>query len=197
MKFGVIARVLDYEGFGVQTLLIGLLEGMLQQPSKHEIVLFIPPGMNPAASARFEGRFRIETVGIRAEGHLSRFIWDHISVPMACSKFGIDALFAPAHVSPLFGKTPAVVCVPDMMYHLFPQWWPFADRMYFALMARLTTARAPRLAAISESTKRDILRILKVPPDRVHVVEPGIPEGFAPTPLASDTEVLEIGRAHV
>ena len=66
-------------------------------------------------------------------------------------------------------------------------------RQTFALKLR-RIARCRRVIAISQSTKRQLLRFSDVPPERVEVVYYGVAEGFTPP---SDTEARETERGAV
>jgi glycosyltransferase involved in cell wall biosynthesis len=53
-----------------------------------------------------------------------------------------------------------------------------------SLFTALSARRARRVIAISESTKRDVVKLLGVPPDRVYVVYCGVDDTFRPLPAA-------------
>ena len=74
--------------------------------------------------------------------------------------------------------TPTVVTVHDMIHELFPR--AFAPDDDTAARKAAAVGRASRVICVSESTKRDLLRLLPVDPARVCVVHHG-----APTPPAS------------
>jgi alpha-1,3-rhamnosyl/mannosyltransferase len=65
----------------------------------------------------------------------------------------------------------------DMTSWMMPELHSAATRRADAAAADLLR-RAHRLIAVSESTKRDAVRILKIPPERVSVIYSGIPRAF-------------------
>jgi glycosyltransferase involved in cell wall biosynthesis len=73
-----------------------------------------------------------------------------------------------------------VVLVLDMMYHLFPEQWPWSDQAYFRFAVSNLTTRATQIAALSEATRHDLHSILGIPTERITVVYPGVPAGFHP-----------------
>ena len=190
MKFAFMSRILSYEGYGIQTSLEGLLRGITHVPHKHTNVLFIGPKQSVPDWIRDEN-YQIVRLSPNPEGLLGRFIWDHVVVGRACRRLGIDALYAPAHTRPLYSPCPVVVAVPDMMYSLFPQDWGWSDRIYFGLAVPLLTRRAAAIAALSENTRSDVLRLLHLSKEKVRVVYLGTPEGFTPLPAEAVQQIRE------
>lgn len=80
-------------------------------------------------------------------------------------------IFHPTYYHPYFldrlGSRPFVLTVYDMIHEIFPDLYPASDpiREY----KRALIPRAARILAISEHTKRDILRFFDVPPERIVV----------------------------
>lgn len=84
--------------------------------------------------------------------------------------------FDPYYLPYLKGK-PFVLTVHDMISELYPQYFPVdnAQTRGKKLLAPLAAA----IVAVSESTKKDVVRILHVPEDKVHVVYHGC--SFSPS----------------
>jgi glycosyltransferase involved in cell wall biosynthesis len=186
MRFAFMSRILTYEGFGVQTFLEGLLRGITQVTHDHEIFLFMGPDQ-PVPDWVRVSQYRIVHLPPNPERPLGLLIWDHLAVGRACRRLGIEALYAPAHIRPLFSPCPVVVTVHDMMYHLFPQDWSLSDRIYFGVAVSLLTQHAAMITVDSWSTKSDVIRLLHIPDKKVKVIYPGIPSGFAPL----DAEIIQ------
>lgn len=98
---------------------------------------------------------------------------------------------------PFIGKTPLVLTVHDMTHELFPdsfpQWDPTAAR-------KLDYARrADRIIAISECTKRDLMDICGIEPERIDVIHHGnslvLPEDAATRAMdLPERYVLFVGK---
>jgi glycosyltransferase involved in cell wall biosynthesis len=83
-----------------------------------------------------------------------------------------------------------VFTVYDMIYELFPQYFPKEDpwNRWMILQKRKCIERAAAVIAISESTARDILGLYpNVERSRVHVIVPGVDSLF----LAADTSPIQ------
>lgn len=179
MRIGVLGRILDYEGYGVRTYLVGMLNALAADESGHDIFVFVSGNTSPPPEIAVPG-LQFHSAGPQTDGAFSRMLWDHFYVGKMCRELDVDVLFAPAHIRPLFAPCPVVVTVHDMMYHLFPDDWSFADQFYFRLGVNLLTGRAAHILADSDSTRADIIRILGVSGDRVTTVYPGVPEFYYP-----------------
>jgi glycosyltransferase involved in cell wall biosynthesis len=96
-----------------------------------------------------------------------------------------DVLLAPNFVPPPTRAPRLVLTVHDLAFRLFPDTAPLATRRW---LARLEDAlrRASRVIVVSEQTRRDLLGLYPVEPDRVCVVGLGVdPEVFKPAPPAA------------
>ncbi|HMQ30112.1 MAG TPA: glycosyltransferase family 1 protein [Chloroflexaceae bacterium] len=197
MRFAFLARLLGpaYEGYGVQTLLLGLLRGIAELEPGHELVLIVDPAQ--ALPPELRGAFRAAPLAPPPSGAAARLWWDHLAVGMLCRQLGADALYCPAHVRPLYAPCPTVVSVPDMMYHRFPEQWAWSDQAYFRLAVSGLTRRATAIAALSEATRRDLLAMVGAPAERVAVVYPGVPAGFRPVDPAAALARLGVERPYV
>ncbi len=183
MHFAVMGRILDYQGYGIQTYLSGLLSGFAALDHPHKITVFLGRGQTFPAELR-STNLKGQQLGLRVTSErsstIARLLWDHILVGATCRRLGVDALLAPAHIRPLYAPCPVVVTIHDMLYHLHPEDWSLFDQLYFRLGVNVLTRQAMLIHAVSENTRYDALRLLRLPEERVRVVLHGVPEGFQP-----------------
>ncbi|MBC5632425.1 glycosyltransferase family 4 protein [Parabacteroides hominis] len=87
-------------------------------------------------------------------------------------------LFHPTYYNPYFlseiGHKPFVLTVHDMNHELFPHLFPNADLMI--AWKKKTIESASRIIAISENTRRDILRFYDIEPQNITVIYHGVGE---------------------
>jgi glycosyltransferase involved in cell wall biosynthesis len=81
----------------------------------------------------------------------------------------------------------------DLSFMLYPRAFKAANRIYLTAATRAAARRARRVLTISESTRRDIVRLLKVPQERVEVTYPAAEERFR---VLAEDEVDAFRRAH-
>lgn len=77
-------------------------------------------------------------------------------------------------------KVPTVLTVHDLIYHLFPQYHKRLNYLYLNAAMPLFVRRANAVIAISESSKRDLVRLYRVPPEKVSVVYEAAAPHFKP-----------------
>jgi glycosyltransferase involved in cell wall biosynthesis len=113
-----------------------------------------------------------------------RIAWEQFAAPIALQRQHVDLVHAMAFVSPLLDARPSVVTVYDLSFIAFPAAFKRFKRFYLRWMTQLSVLRARRVIAISDSTRRDIVRWLNVPAERVQTIYCGVDPVFRPLPRA-------------
>jgi glycosyltransferase involved in cell wall biosynthesis len=118
---------------------------------------------------------------------LVRILWEQGFQPWALSPSEIQLLHGPAFVGPLLGSVPFVVTVHDLSFLLYPAGFRKPNRLYLTAFTRWSVQRARRVIAVSDSTKRDVVRLYGISPDNVDVVHNGVDPCFQPLPASETT----------
>jgi glycosyltransferase involved in cell wall biosynthesis len=84
-----------------------------------------------------------------------------------------DVFFATNFLPPPTRTRRLVITVHDMAFRLFPETAPHVTRQWLKRLDEVVP-RATRIIAVSEATKRDLLELSDVPPERVVVIPHGI-----------------------
>jgi glycosyltransferase involved in cell wall biosynthesis len=84
-----------------------------------------------------------------------------------------DVFFATNFLPPPTHARRLVITVHDMAFKLFPETAPHGTRRWLERLDEVVP-RATRIIAVSEATKRDLLELSKVQPERVVVIPHGI-----------------------
>jgi glycosyltransferase involved in cell wall biosynthesis len=117
-----------------------------------------------------------------------RRLWTHARLSAELFAHPPDVLFVPAHVLPCPGALRpglrSVVTLHDLGYEYFPAAHPRAQRLYLRLSTRWSARVAQRVIAVSEATKRDLVRFTRIDAAKVTVVYHGVDRHFAPATLA-------------
>ncbi len=118
-----------------------------------------------------------------------RILWEQLALPWA----KLDLLHSAAFVSPLVPPAPTVVTVYDLSFVHCPAAFGRGRRAYLHLMTRLSCRRARRIIAISESTRRDLVKQWGIPASRILIAYPGVGEQYRPLP-AEEVEAFRAKR---
>lgn len=84
-----------------------------------------------------------------------------------------------------------VVTIHDLIFERYPQYYSFADRHIHHWKFQKAAEQADAIVAISEQTRQDILKFLKVDPGKIKVIYQGCHQAFK---LKSSTEEKELLR---
>ncbi|RJO59646.1 glycosyltransferase family 1 protein [Candidatus Parcubacteria bacterium] len=105
----------------------------------------------------------------------ARLIWDQVGLPFAAAWKRPDVLFVPAFSTPILWPGKMVVACHDLIGRLFPENFSRTARLYWHDILPKALKFADQVITISNSSKKDIVRLLKIPESKVNV-----------TPLAAD-----------
>jgi glycosyltransferase involved in cell wall biosynthesis len=109
-----------------------------------------------------------------------RIAWEHAALPVAARRDRLDLFHGPMAVLPRFLPCPSVVTIHDLAFLRWPEQVPARRYRYLAPAVRRAAARAARIIAVSESTKADVVELLRVDPARVSVTHLGVDGRFRP-----------------
>ena len=179
MRIGIDARKLH--DFGIGTYIRNLLRQLARLDSQTEFVLLARPDDVADLSATGPN-FR--AVAARA-GNYS--VAEQLTIPLALKREKVTLFHAPHYVLPPLVRCRSVVTIHDCIHLMFPNYLPtpFALR-YARASIGLAARRASRVLTVSESSKRDILRFVDIPAERIDVIYNAYDERFGIEPLEED-----------
>lgn len=170
-----------------------LVRGLLSLPDGPECLLFRAKReveREPLATgSKIEERF--SSPPIPMSENLSKLWFEQISFPRACLHQGIDVAHVPYFAPPLRTGSKTVVTIHDLIPLILPA---YRGSILVRLYTRLAAAGARRATAIitdSHSSRKDIIDVLRIPRERVHVVYLAADEIFKPL---RDAEKLNMVR---
>lgn len=67
----------------------------------------------------------------------------------------------------------SVVTIHDLIFLKYPKFYPFIDRHIYNIKARYACRKADRIIAVSECTKKDIVELYGIAPNKIDVVYQG------------------------
>lgn len=83
-------------------------------------------------------------------------------------------------------KAKSVVTIHDLIFRIHPEFYPLVDRIIYDAKAKYACKYADKIVAVSECTKKDIIRLYNIEPSKIDVVYQGcfpIFSEVAPTQL--------------
>ncbi|MGS0524636.1 glycosyltransferase [Zobellia nedashkovskayae] len=73
---------------------------------------------------------------------------------------------------------PTIVTVHDLIFFSHPHYYSFFDRIIYSLKSKHAAKNADKIIAISEQTKRDVIKYLKAEDSKIEVVYQGCNKAF-------------------
>jgi glycosyltransferase involved in cell wall biosynthesis len=156
---------------GLETYARELTAALLDERPDLRITAFV----NREAAADGTWNELVPTVTVPVYGR-RRSAWvrgEQLLLPRQAQRAGVDIVHSLASTAPGWGSFRRVVTIHDVIYRIHPDahgWRSLALRALIPLAAR----RSDRIIAPSHTTQRDLVRLLRIPPEKVDVVPNGI-----------------------
>jgi glycosyltransferase involved in cell wall biosynthesis len=107
-------------------------------------------------------------------------LWTHLRLSAEMLTRAPGMLFVPSHVVPLWHPRRTAVTIHDLGYLAYPQAHTRLSRLYLHLSTWFSARSARRVIAISEATKRDLVKHYRINPRKIAVVHHGRDPIFQP-----------------
>ncbi|MEM7352096.1 MAG: glycosyltransferase family 1 protein [Acidobacteriota bacterium] len=192
MRIAVVAYEMEGDRTGVGRYLEGLLAGIADCPGDDTWRLYFKgdPFEHPLWQRERTDGPRFEPIFDRRP-EARPILWEQWRLPRLLRRDRPDLIFSPAYSLPTGGGAPGVVTVHDLSFELLGDEFPRKERWRRRLLARRAARRARRILTDREEIGRDLMRVYKVPYEKIAVVPLGIDERFFDTTGASaDDESL-------
>src|SRR5690349_10367450 len=161
LKIGYDITPLVGQCTGVGNYTRQLLTHMLDHDGEHDFLLL---SNNPAALVDVPQSRRAQLV---VRPFPSRMLWMQSVLPHTLRAEAPHLCHYPNSIGPLRSPCRYVVTIHDMTLSMMPQYHPWRRRMLVRPLIPLIARRAERIITVSEQARRDIVRLLRVPDERV------------------------------
>lgn len=114
------------------------------------------------------------TVPVRARKRVEWVRGEQQLLPRLAARAGVDVLHSLANTAPVWGRFRRVVTIHDLHYRLAPEAHLGVLGLGMRLLVPLAARSSDRIIAVSESTRADLHRLLRVPLSKIDVVAQGV-----------------------
>ncbi len=181
MRIAIDARLLHYTKAGISQYVLRLLEGLSDLGLEEEVLVL------PSRKDDLSAFTRFRSVPLWTPPH-NRF--EQWTLPLELSSLKLDLLHSPDFIPPFRRRFRSVITVHDLAFLLYPHLLTTEAARYYGQIDQAVRS-ADRIIAVSESTKRDVIRLLGASEERVTVIHE------APNPiyqLVDDREAVDATR---
>jgi len=195
MRIGIAARGIEAGTSGVDMYMRDLLARLPHRDPSNQYTFFLSepgamaarghadPSMEAGTGAWSQATMAPE-VGL-VESVVwptrNRLLWDYVALPSLVRRHPVDLVFFPRGAVSLAIPCRKVVTIHDLAYFR-PEVgaYPFLDTTYQRWALRRAIRSADAVISVSAFTKRDILDLFDVPPEKIHPVHEALPADFQP-----------------
>src|SRR5436190_20254999 len=174
---------------GLETYARELTTALLEERPGLRVTAFV--NREAAADGTWGELVRTVTVPVYGRRRADWVRGEQVLLPRRAERAGVDLVHSLASTAPAWGGFGRVVTIHDVIYKLHPEahgWRTLALRALIPLAAR----RSDRVIVPSESTRRDLVRLLHVPAGKIDVV----PNGIGATPVERWPSAEELRRRY-
>jgi len=161
-----------------------LLKELINLRCDHNFLLYYT---HPTAAQQFtpDGRFVFERLFPS-----SRWLRIPFTLPWLAWRDQLD-LFHAQFIVPPFLRCKTVTTIPDIAYEHSPEFFPFLQRACLKVLVRESARRADHIITVSGRSKRDLVSLYGVSPDKITVTYEGAGEEFHPLDKEQAKQIVE------
>src|SRR4051794_25376333 len=180
-----------YPGAGIARYTRHLIASLADIDSRNTYSLFyaaigLPRSTPERAQAGkiFRERQNFRAVPVPMSVRVMSRLWQRWQAPFPLELFAgrCDVVHSPDFVSPPHRSGADVITVHDLSFLVIPECADPTLASFLGKAVLTATRRANHIIAVSEQTKRDLVELLAVPPERVSVAYNGMDARFRPMP---------------
>ncbi len=183
MHFAVNAQILSpvagYRQAGVSGYIERLLRQLLPLSPADRWTVYTPAGIAPARLAAAANTTLCPSA-LPTTNPLVRILWEQLCAPLLLVRDRPAVLFCPLNVVPLAAPCPTVVTIHDLAFLRLPERFRPAKRRDLTQLTSLSVRRARHVITVSDFTRREVIELLHVPPERVTAIPNGRDETLVP-----------------
>jgi glycosyltransferase involved in cell wall biosynthesis len=139
------------------------------------------------------------TLPVNARNRVQWVLGEQALLPRTVARNGVDLVHSLASTAPLWGRFRKVVTVHDLIYARFPEAHAGIRDKGMRVLVPRAARRSDRVIVDSQSTREDLMRLIRIPSERIDVVPLGIGRVQHEAPLA-ERELrarFDLGERHV
>lgn len=198
VRIGLDARRLYGKRRGVGQYIFRLVQHLPELTEEFEFLLFadhrlpaevVPKGCQQVLVGKPFSTESQSISGLWSKGY--SIFWMNSLVPKTLRRKDVNLFHGTNFAIPILKEGPFVVTIHDMIYARVPNGYENIYKNYHRFLLPRAAMNAAKIITVSENGRRDIIELLKVPPEKVVTIHNGVDEDFR---VLDDGEYLNIVR---
>ncbi|RMH69793.1 MAG: glycosyltransferase family 1 protein [Gemmatimonadetes bacterium] len=178
MKIAINATPIPAVECGAGVYIIELVQALAKVDSQNEYTIFAK-AENKHHFDPLPPNFQVKYY--RLKNRYERLLWEQLHLPRELEKYQPAVFHSPHYTLPFVTlKYRKVVTFHDMTFFIFPQYHEWLRQWIFRRIMRRSAQFADHIITVSENTKRDLIRLMNVPSNRVTAINSGVSAFFYP-----------------
>jgi glycosyltransferase involved in cell wall biosynthesis len=179
MRIGIDYTAAVRQGGGIGRYTRNLIRSLASLDTKNRYTLFVAGGWGEGDGlGPWPGNYRVRSIPL--SDRWMNILWQRLRLPLPIQFVTgpLDLFHSPDFVLPPTRQVPAILTVHDLSFLRVPQYFVLGFREYLEGAVSRAVKRAYHILADSESTRRDLIELMAVEPERVSVLYPGVEPRF-------------------
>lgn len=158
---------------GIEEYSYQVIKHLRDYMENQQVVLYLDPRVNKKEYVDFDLPKNWEIKFLRAP-----IFWTQVRLSLEMLFHPVDTLFVPAHTVPLIHPKNTIVTIHGLEYEFCPRAYSFWQRLYMRWSIKKSCQWARKVIAVSENTRKDLIRLYKVPENKIKVIYEGYDNKF-------------------
>lgn len=176
---------------GMEIYAASLLRALYALDTHNEYVVYV--NQESTDFRPVEGkRWRYSQFSFSAQSRAKRYFWEQTVLPRQVAEDKVDVLHSLGYVGPIFATCRHVVTIPDLNYRTMKDTMSFSKRHALRFFSERSARRAEHVITLSEFSRQEILRNLKLDSERVTVTHLAGKEHLSPIAAPELTRIRDM-----
>ncbi len=193
MKIGINASFLRKPDTGIGQVTRGFINELVSSKSSEDTYfLYLEKDIDLNLPKNFRKRVFLPSFW-RRDDLVRKIWWEKFLLPRMAARDKCDSFLSPYQCPSVFSeKIRHTMLVHDMIWKIFPEYLDNWRKKLYAYLTYRAVRKADRIRAVSEWSKRDIRKYLKIPARKIKIASPSVGDEFFKKKSAeSDNVILE------
>lgn len=174
MLIGIDAsRAVKTQKTGVEWYSYFLIKALTQIDQKNKYLLYLQSNAKKEKNFGFDFELP-KNFKVKILNWPFKFFWTLGRFSLEMFKNPPEILFIPSHVFPLILPKKSLITIHDIGFDRFPQAYSFFEKKYHRFVIKFAKKYASKIITISQFTKKELIEIYKINPEKIKVVYHGL-----------------------
>jgi glycosyltransferase involved in cell wall biosynthesis len=149
---------------GIEEYSFQVINHLAGKLERHQVVLYVRKNQN--VDLELPDNWKVKIIKWP-------YLWTQMGLSLELLFHPVDKLFVPAHTVPIVHPRNTVVTIHGLEYEFCPEAYSFRAKIYMRSVIKNSCRWAEKIIAVSENTKKDLMKLYKVPENKITVIYEG------------------------